>query len=160
MSESSPNQPVVFTLGEAAKAAGVTKSALSKAIAKGRMSCEGGGNEPYRIQAAELFRVFPPKPGNRFPGGESDEMETPSGNRLIDQEVNGLRERLTILTEERERERRQYQDEIADLRSRLDREAEDRRKLTAILTDQSTRPAAPTPATPRPSLWARLTGKG
>lgn len=47
-------------------------------------------------------------------------------------------------------------DTIADLRARLDREGEERRKLAAILTDQ-TPPAAPDPvAASRRPWWRRF----
>jgi hypothetical protein len=72
-----------------------------------------------------------------------DERETGSDDRLADGEIVLLRERLALLTEERERERAQLTDQIQDLRRRLDGEvdarradAEERRKLTSPLTDQ------------------------
>lgn len=64
------------------------------------------------------------------------------------------------------------QDTISDLRSRLDAEAEERRRLTALLTYQPEKPApaiepatAPVPQVQplqprRLSWWQRLTGSG
>jgi len=47
-----------------------------------------------------------------------------------------LRAQIEILREERERERQQFQTAIDDLRRRLDVEAEERRRLTLILTQK------------------------
>ena len=144
MSELASTQLPYFTLGEAAKQAGVSKPTLSKAISSGRLSAEKQPDGSYRIQPAELFRVYPPENrGNRLNPSGFDERETGSEERLADGEVVLLHERLTLLSAEREREREQLVDQIADLRRRLDAEmdarraeAEERRRLTALLTDQ------------------------
>lgn len=161
MSDESPFKSPVFTLGEAARAAGISKPTLSKAISSGRLSAEKTPDGSYRIQAGELFRVYPPdRKSNGLPEAEVSERETGIDYRLLESEVNGLRERLANLSDERDRERRQLSDQIQDLRERLDRSEEDRRKVTAILTDQSAKAEEP-PAPPQPrSLWARLTGRG
>ena len=158
MSETGTHQLPYFTLGEAAKQAGVSKPTLSKAIKTGRLSAERQPDGSYRIQPAELFRVYPPEThGNGLARSEFDERETGNDNRLVGDEVAGLRERLALLTVEREREREQLTDQIEDLRRRLDAEAEarrtegeERRKLTALLTDQSRKPAAEPATTPQP----------
>src|SRR5215212_10784457 len=56
MSEKVSSKIPFFTLGEAAKQAGVSKPTLSKAIKTGRISAEKQPNGSYRIQPAELFR--------------------------------------------------------------------------------------------------------
>jgi hypothetical protein len=76
---------------------------------------------------------------------------------LISEEVARLRERLALLNSEREREREQLTSQIGDLRRRLDAEGEERRKLTAILTDQrQSKPPDPAPQKPAGGLWSRL----
>ena len=47
-----------YTLGEAAKATGKSKTTVQRAIAKGKVSAERQGNG-YSIDPAELHRVFP-----------------------------------------------------------------------------------------------------
>jgi excisionase family DNA binding protein len=143
MEETDSREPLYFTLGEAARTAGVSKPTLSKAVKEGRLSAEKQLDGSYRIQPAELFRVYPPETAkNRLEGTGFDATETPDANPLISQEVAQLREQLAILGGEREREREQLTSQITDLRRRLDEEASERRKLTAILTDQR-QPKAP-----------------
>lgn len=160
MTESPSHQPPVFTLGEAAKAAGVSKPTLSKAISTGRLSAEKTPEGSYRIQAAELFRVYPPdRKGNGLPVSEVGDRETGKDNGLLDREVQGLRERLASQEAERDRERRQLTDQIEDLRRRLDQEGEERRKLLAVLSDQRMKEQDIPPPQPK-GLWSRLTGRG
>jgi excisionase family DNA binding protein len=47
-----------YTLGEAAKATGKSKTTVQRAIAKGKISAEKRGNV-YSIDPSELHRVFP-----------------------------------------------------------------------------------------------------
>ena len=62
----------MFTLGTAAKAAGVSKSTIHRAIKSGRMSARTKDGSGYQIDPAELFRVFPASP--------SKTVERRSGN--------------------------------------------------------------------------------
>lgn len=50
-----------FTIGQAAKETGKSKSTLSKALKNGTLSAEKKPDGSYQIDAAELFRVFPRK---------------------------------------------------------------------------------------------------
>lgn len=169
MNDLPAHQPPVFTLGEAAKAAGVSKPTLSKAISSGRLSAEKREDGSYQIQAGELFRVYPPSSkGNQEEGAGVSEREAGKADPLLESEIARLREQLASQTEERDRERRQLTDQIDDLRKRLDLEGEERRKLTAILTDQSAKsaeaeaaaaPAAPPTPAPR-GLFGWLKGRG
>jgi hypothetical protein len=158
MSETDSREPRYFTLGEAARAAAVSKPTLSKAVKEGRLSAEKQPDGSYRIQPAELFRVYPPETTrNRLEAAGFDGAETPSANPLISQEAARLREQLAILGSERERERDQLTSQIIDLRRRLDEEASERRKLTAILTDQrQTKPPDPAPKADAGGLWSLL----
>ena len=73
---------------------------------------------------------------SRFPAVTSEGNVTADlkrdDTRVLQAEIDGLREQLVLLKDERD-----------DLRRRLDPEAEERRRATALLTDQ--RPA-PQPA--------------
>lgn len=48
----------LFSLGEAAKEVGKSKTTISRAIKSGKISAEGNGDAGYQIQPCELFRVF------------------------------------------------------------------------------------------------------
>ena len=50
---------IFLTLGQAAKETGISKPSLSAAIKKGRFSAEKQENGQYKIDPAELFRVYP-----------------------------------------------------------------------------------------------------
>jgi hypothetical protein len=150
----------VYTLGEPAKATGLTKSALSKAIKKGRISAVKDDSGRYRIDPAELHRVFPPVSVNSQPSVDGIHQETGG-------ELPILRAKLEAANEVRAR----LENECNDLRRRLDEEASERRKaadeirrLTLLLTYQREVP------TPRPepaakdgsgkgALWEKLFGR-
>jgi excisionase family DNA binding protein len=123
---------MVYTLGEAAKATGKSKPAIAKAIAQGRISATKDETGQWKIDPAELHRVYPPvvrQVGDSLPmvSSEKEEIARLKGT------VEGL-ERLC----------RQIEDERDSLRHRLDREGEERRQvqaqLTALLTDQRPKP--------------------
>jgi excisionase family DNA binding protein len=126
---------MAHTLGEAAKATGVSKSTLRRAIEKGRLSANRREDGSYEIDPAELHRVFP-RPSAGTPEMARSDIASDTGGLRV--EVEMLRERLA-----------DKDAVIEDLRRRLDAEAEERRRLTALLTDQR-------PAAPRRGFWRRL----
>ncbi len=143
---------MTYTLGEAAKATGLTKPTLSKAVKSGKLSAVRNENGSYTIDPAELHRVFPPTSSNQQNERNPLRLETPLQ----------LAQMLEKEQEERERERNQLANQIDDLRRRLyEAEAARReaaaetRRLTLLLTHQ---PAAPPAETPRPGFWRRLFG--
>jgi excisionase family DNA binding protein len=139
-----------YTLGEAAKHTGLSKPTIQRAIKNGRLSATRNENGSYSIDPAELERVYGPLPVTSNDNGTMKQDETPN-------DIVALHHELEILREERERERNQFTSQIDDLRRRLDVEGEERRKLTALLTDQR----KPEPEQPRKGLRGflhRLTG--
>ena len=125
---------MAYSIGEAAKAVGVSKSTLSRAIKNGRISAtrlEGGS---YSIDPAELHRVYPPVARATVADAKSDATrnpeENPSATGVLQAEVDKLREQVAELREERNAWREQAQ--------RL------------ALTDQRV---------PRPGFWSRLLGR-
>ena len=140
-----------FTLTQAAKAVSKSKSALLTALRSGRLS--GTRNEIgiWEIEPCELFRVYPP---TRL---EDDTQNDDLPHYLPP--ATPIDERIKQLEEERARERKQFEDTISDLRKRLDDEASERRKLTALLTHQKREQEEP-PA-PNDRLLKKLfRGKG
>jgi hypothetical protein len=111
-----------LSLGQAAKETGLDKSTISRAIKTGRLSAQRKDRGGYEIDPAELFRVFSPaaKKPERLPS------DVPQETLLEHRE-------LRIRLEAAERRIRDKEDEIHDLRRRLDVESEERRKLTLML---------------------------
>jgi len=142
-----------YTVGQAAKATGKSKPTISRAIKTGAISAIKNADGSYTIDPAELHRVFPSVSltSNETPGLKRS--DTPALQATLQREIELLRERLT-----------DKDAVIDDLRQRLDREGEERRKLTAILTDQRERtiitPPPETPATaPAKRRWWQRGGR-
>lgn len=98
-----------LTLGEAAKAAGVSKATISKALAKGRLSYVSKDTAGYQIDPAELFRVFPPKHTETV---SAERLETPSETadlRVLRAELEAARELVAELKADRDAWRDQAQ---------------------------------------------------
>lgn len=134
-----------YNLVEAGAAIGKSKSTVLRAIRRGILSAtrdEATGG--WLIDPAELHRVYPPvAPGSTEPGNGATHNQDGTGATA---ELRELRARL----EAAELRFADAQDQIADLRRRLDAEAEERRRLTAVLADRTTPPAA---SPPRRRWW-------
>lgn len=130
-----------FTASEAAKEVGKSLPTITKAIQSGKLSATGPKGGPYSIEPAELFRVWPRVAGKVEETPQVRVDETPLNLSTLQGEVDLLGEKLRSAQALNER----LSDEVADLRARLDAEAEERRRLTALLTHQRDTPP-PTPA--------------
>jgi hypothetical protein len=141
---------MAYTLGEATKATGLSKTSLHRAIKLGRISAIKTENGSYKIDPAELHRVFPIA-ANRNSSNDHDLGQGRTGE--ISTETGVLRRELELLREERDRERGQLSEQIDDLKRRLDQAEQERREkdrqLTALLTDQR----AEAEEKPRRSWW-------
>jgi hypothetical protein len=119
-----------YTLGQAARATGKAKPTIARAIQTGRISASRSDDGAWQIDPAELHRVYPMT-------GQTN------GTMLRDLPAEPATTSLADLLVERDRLVAEQAETIRDLRDRLDHEAEERRKLTAILTG------------PRRSWWRR-----
>ena len=136
-----------FSLSQAAKETGRGKSSIHRAIKSGKLSARRHEDGTYSIDAAELFRAFPPALSEPVPEQDLEPHQEPSATPSAAEEV--LRVRVEMLTIQLERE----QETVADLRARLDAEAAERRRLTALLTHQEQK-SEPLPASaPPPRRW-------
>jgi hypothetical protein len=130
-----------YTLGKAARATGKSKTTLHRAITSGKISAPRNAQGEYEIDPAELMRVdeiITPPPQKRDAIARSVTVdETP----VLRAEIEGLKQQLALLKDERD-----------DLRRRLDEDSAERRRLPLLLTEP---PAMPTR---KPSLWKRLFG--
>jgi predicted site-specific integrase-resolvase len=120
------------TLGTAAKATGISRTAILRAIKSGKISASKNDHGQYDIDPAELHRVYKPVANDVT----DSSAVTPQVNDTQHKDNSGLHIEIKVL-----RERLADKDSVIDdLRTRLDAEAEERRKtqaqLTALLTDQ------------------------
>ncbi len=120
----------------------VQPSTITRNIKKGRLAANKNEKGEYEIDASEIVRAYPDRvkvddAGNIAAKGEMQNETTPQATGATES-TGVLQARLDAaerLLDDRERT-------IEDLRGRLDAEAEERRKLTALLTDQTRKPAA------------------
>lgn len=154
-----------YTAGQAAEATGLSTATITRAIKKGRISAIKDDAGAWSIDPSELHRVFPPLATLKGKQETVQRIEIPSESLPLQLELEMTRERLRgveALAAERA-------EQISDLRARLDSEAEERRRLTALLTHQPDKSAsAPVPAPQAPvqpqaqprqrSWWQRVRG--
>jgi hypothetical protein len=129
-----------YTLGEAARATGMAKPTIAKAIKTGRVSAEKNEDGSYRIDPAELHRVYPV---TGTVNGNGLQKETPAAATDLRGEVELWR----ALATDRE-------ETIRDLRARLD--AADARIDRLMLSDRR----QSIDGAPRRGWWYRLRNKG
>lgn len=135
--------PKYFTAGQAAKAVGVTTPTISKALKSGKLSYIERTENGYKIDPAELFRVFPPvakkEDGNTDALGSETPKETPETveMRISHAKLAAERDALQAMVDE----------------LRQDRDEWRKQAQTLLLTD-ATREEA------RPGLFARLFSGG
>lgn len=139
---------MAYTLGEAAKASGKSKATISKAIKTGRLSAVRQDTGAFRIEAAELRRVYPKTVDGNQDRTPQTVIETPENTPS----VRELQARLEA-AQERLADRDAV---IADLREDRDRW---RQQATALLADQRPAPQPEQPPAQRPKgFWKRLFG--
>lgn len=141
-------------LSEAARLTGKPRSTLHRAMKTGRLSYTVGPDGARLIDPAELERIYDVRP-NATPAPDAPPV---AWNKSQQSEMVAQLAAERAKTAMLEARFADAQDQIGDLRARLDAseterrsEAEDRRRLTALLTDQR-RPAAELPGT----LWSRF----
>lgn len=117
-----------YTLGEAAKAVGKSKTTLHRAIKSGRISATKTNDGVYAIDPAELHRVFPTAVKEQQQEQHHRNEQEHQGNTL-----ETLRIKLDLLERERDRERSLMEETIADLREDRDRW---RQQATSLLEDK------------------------
>ena len=83
-----------YSLGQAAKAAGVSKTSIHRAIKTGRLSASRIDGTGYDIDPAELSRVYP---GNGHGNGAMERSVTAAGSSAELLQVQGERDRFRAL---------------------------------------------------------------
>jgi excisionase family DNA binding protein len=171
-----------YTLAEAATATGLNRSTVLRAIKAGKVSAQRLEDRSYRIDAAELARVYPlpghaqgaqgPMPGRAqvvHEHAQADAQGAQAGEAEVELAVLRVKlEAAQAQLEDRDRERATLLETVEDLRSRLDAEQEERRALQRQLAPPAVqaaqeRPVEPVPGveppTGRKGLLARLLGR-
>jgi hypothetical protein len=127
---------VPHTLTEAATAVGKNRTSILRAIKAGKLSATRDPvSGDWWIEPAELFRLYPPAAH-----AMAEPANAPLRHADFEAEIRDPRTKLAS-TEARLAD---AQDQILDLRQQRDREAEERRRLTAVLADLRTAPPAST----------------
>lgn len=130
---------MILTLRKAAELTGKSKSTLTRAIKAGRLSASRNTEGMYAIDPAELARVYP---FVERPDAPHDARHSaPRNSETEPDDAAILRLRLSLLVDERdreraaaEREREQLAATVADLRMRLDRTEQ---RLIALIGDHN-----------------------
>ena len=95
-----------YTLTMAADTAGKSKSAIHRAIQKGRLSARKLEDGTLRIDASELARVYPPSTTGQASGqSETPEPTLGTATAVLETKVQGLEDKVKILEEQVARER-------------------------------------------------------
>ena len=135
-----------YTATQLATTLGIQTSTVTRHIKKGKLTAGKNDNGDYEIDAAEIVRAYPDR-------AAVDDAGNIARKGAMQDEATGDNSDATTLwrmkLEAAERLLVERERTIDDLRHRLDDEAEarriegeERRKLTAMLTDQSRKPAA------------------
>jgi len=151
-----------YTLGQAAKATGMSKAALSRAIKHGRISGAKTGDGVYDLDPAELHRVYPPVAEKQALELASDSGGA-AGATAVNAHLNTAEIRELSAKLEAATARMADKDAvIADLREDRDRWRVQAEKL--LLTDQraparpqtgaTDQPATSTQAPPKRRWWS------
>ena len=88
-----------ISLAEAGKLTGLHKVSLLRAIKKGKISAEKDEHGEWRLQPAELFRVYPPLPEQRNGNGEEQRYTAPL-NAALEAEISALKQLNQMLRDQ------------------------------------------------------------
>ena len=125
----------MFTLGEAAKEVGKSKTTLTGAINAGRLSAKRLEDGSYQIDPSELFRVFDP-------AEQSDPDETQSHSATDDtvtrlhSEIDDLKRRLAQAEDDRRQAEDDRRNEITRVTALLTHGQESRTKASDRLANE------------------------
>ena len=143
---------MAYTLGEAAKATGISKASISRAINSGRISAVKNEGGSFSIEPVELHRVYPPKSSATASGTPTETVADNEGNTGNTSNSNVLQARLDAALEQL----RDRDGTIGDLRQRLDRSDEERREAQARVIGLL---AGPGPTESKRGFFGRLFGR-
>jgi len=143
---------MAYTLGEAAKATGISKASISRAINSGRISATKKDDGSFSIEPVELHRVYPPKSAAPVIETHNGTMRNGDADTRNGSDSNVLQARLDAALEQL----RDRDGTIDDLRHRLDRSDEERREAQARVIGLL---AGPGPTESKRGFFGRLFGR-
>jgi len=143
---------MAYTLGEAAKATGISKASISRAIASGRISATKKDDGSFSIEPVELHRVYPPKSAVPVAETADGSIRNIDADTRNGSDSNVLQARLDAALEQL----RDRDGTIGDLRQRLDRSDEERREAQARVIGLL---AGPGPTESKRGFFGRLFGR-
>lgn len=143
---------MAYTLGEAAKATGISKASISRAINSGRISAIKKDDGSFSIEPVELHRVYPPKSAAPVTGTPSETPRNGNADTRNGSDSNVLQARLDAALEQL----RDRDGTIDDLRRRLDQSDEERREAQARVIGLL---AGPGPTESKRGFFGRLFGR-
>lgn len=152
-----------YTLGGAARVVGLHKTTLHRAIKSGRLSAERLEDGSYRVDAAELGRVYGVTPGATVtPTVARNDARPPDATSVTPGvDTSGSAELVAELRAELAREREtvlRERETVDDLRRRLDTAEERVGRLLLALPAPAVVTSSPATARPHRGLLARLLG--
>lgn len=143
---------MAYTLGEAAKATGISKASISRAINSGRISAIKKEDGSFSIEPVELHRVYPPKSAEPVTQTLSGTIRNGDADTRNGPDSNVLQARLDAALEQL----RDRDGTIDDLRRRLDQSDEERREAQARVIGLL---AGPGPTESKRGFFSRLFGR-
>jgi len=132
-----------YTLGQAAKAVGMSKTSILRSIKAGRISAGRDEFGQWAIEPCELHRVYPPLADDTGTGNGTEERGVTGGETALAEAST-----RAILAEARLSDFKSMLDDIREQRDRWQQQAE--RLAGLAITDQR---KEPTPAPPE--SWRR-----
>lgn len=143
-----------LTLNEAAKQAGKSKSTISKYLKEGKLSYVEKTDDGYKIDPAELFRVFDKSEHKEQSIEQSRTHDEHSKNKVLEKEIELLREQL----KGKESENEKLWEKLDNAEKRIDKLTDTISQQTILLTDQRERPPQKPVESPK-GFWATILGK-
>lgn len=136
---------MIYSAGQAAKAVGVSTATITRAIKRGRISASKDETGSWRIDPAELHRVFPPV-------AAQDTVEDPVQGDETPIQDGGLRLEVALL-EERLRAAEALKAMADELRAAAERDRDAWRAQAERLTKALPAPAMDTARSERRRWW-------
>jgi hypothetical protein len=150
---------MTYSVAEAAKVIGKSKTSVLRAIGKGRLSATRDDAGLFHIDPAELSRVFPSPP--QHAPARAAEHGAPHADALevrlaaAEAQLAAMQEPARLRDEALDDLRRRLDQSDADRRQALDCQAVAQERIAALLTDQRQAVPAPVPARRKWWPWSR-----